>query len=133
MVIQQALKEKIILIVNENDIVELHSFGGNDYLTTELARLIKFDHLLFLSDTEGVLDNKLQVMKTYDKEKELAQLKKKIHRGQIGGIQGKLKAAIQAAQDGVTTWITHGKPKDILTRMFLENEHIGTKVLGGTV
>lgn len=131
--IRQALKEQIILIVNENDIVELHSFGGNDYLATELAKLIGFDHLLFLSDTEGVLDSEMKIIKTYTKDKELGQIGQKHHRGQVGGIQGKLKAAVQAAEFGITTWITHGKTKDVLVRMFIQNEHIGTKLMGGAV
>lgn len=132
-VITQALEQKITLIVNENDIVELHSFDGNDYLATEIAKLTQANNLLLLTDVEGVLNKDMQLIKLYSNNENLAQITKVNHKGEVGGMIGKIDAAVKAAQSGISTWIASGKTQNLLTRMFLQNEHIGTKVLGGAI
>ena len=132
-VITQALEQKITLIVNENDIVELHSFDGNDYLAAEIAKLTQADSLVLLTDVEGILDKDMQIIKEYSNKEVLAQITKVNHKGEVGGMTGKIDAAIKAATIGISTWIASGRTQNLLTRMFLQNEHIGTKVLGSSV
>lgn len=127
-IISQALKRHIILIINENDAVELHSFAGNDYLATEIAKLTQADHLLLLTDVEGVFNENMQLIHEYSNAEALAQIIKLNHKGEVGGMLGKIDAAIDAAIHGISTWIASGHTQDILTRMFLQNEHIGTRV-----
>lgn len=38
-----------IALINENDVLDLNSFGGNDHLAAEIGVLIKVDRLLILS------------------------------------------------------------------------------------
>ena len=55
------------------------------------------------------------------------------NRGKGYAIQKGFDAALKAASNGVTTWISFGKTQNLLTRIFLKQEHIGTKVLGGVI
>ena len=43
------LDENIIPIINENDVVDLNSFGGNDILAAEIATLMQAHKLIILS------------------------------------------------------------------------------------
>lgn len=43
----------IIPIINENDVVDLNSFGGNDILSAEISLLINADKLVILSTAQG--------------------------------------------------------------------------------
>lgn len=47
------LQNGIIPVFNENDVIELNSFGGNDYLALEITKLITADKLIILSTMEG--------------------------------------------------------------------------------
>lgn len=47
------IESGIIPVINENDVLELNSFGGNDYLAGEIAKLLKCRKLLMLSTMEG--------------------------------------------------------------------------------
>lgn len=132
-VIDQALEQNILLIINENDIVELHSFKGNDHLSVEVAKLIHADYLILCTDVSGVLDKNLQNITSYTSTHKLTEIEKVNSRKGVGGIQGKLKAARIAANNGINTWIVDGRTENLLTRMFLNNEHIGTNVLGGMI
>jgi len=88
---------------------------------------------LFLRDVDSVLDEKMRIIKTYTQDKKLAQIKKTKHKGEVGGMKAKLDAALRAANNGMTTWISYGRTQNLLTRISLQNEHIGTKVLGGAL
>ncbi len=132
-VLTQVFEEKVTLIINENDIVELHSFDGNDYLAAEIAKLTQADNLLLLTDVAGVLNEKMAVIKTYTHNKKLAHITKVNYKGEVGGMKAKLDAALKAARSGIATYISSGKTENLLTRMFLQHEHIGTRVLGGAV
>ncbi len=58
---RQKLKEILSLysqngfipIINENDVLDLNSFGGNDLLAADIARIVKAEKLLILSTMEG--------------------------------------------------------------------------------
>lgn len=43
----------IIPVFNENDVVDLNSFGGNDYLAAEIAILMRATQVMILSSYEG--------------------------------------------------------------------------------
>lgn len=45
----------IVPVMNENDVVELNNFGGNDLLASEIAKLVGASQLLILSTMEGSL------------------------------------------------------------------------------
>lgn len=129
-IFSEAAQQGIVVIVNENDIVELHSFDGNDHLAVEIAKLTQANELVFLTDVEGVLDEQMRVISFYTQDEKIAEIIKVNHKGEVGGIKSKLGAAINAASNGIVTWVANGRTQNQLLRMFLQNEHIGTKVLG---
>jgi len=47
------IKSNFIAVINENDALDLNSFGGNDHLAGEIATLIDAERLLILSTHEG--------------------------------------------------------------------------------
>ncbi len=48
-VIELYIASGILPVLNENDVLDLNSFGGNDYLAAEIARLFRGSTLLILS------------------------------------------------------------------------------------
>ena len=55
--IQNLFDRNSIPIINENDSVSIEelTFGDNDVLSSLVATLIHADHLILLTDTDGVL------------------------------------------------------------------------------
>ncbi len=51
--LQHYLEHKIVPVINENDVIDLNSFGGNDYLAVEVAITVGADNLLMLSTMAG--------------------------------------------------------------------------------
>lgn len=49
------LSKGIVPFINENDVIDLNSFGGNDLLAAEIAILIGADKFLILSTMKGSL------------------------------------------------------------------------------
>ena len=49
------IQSNFVAIINENDVLDLNSFGGNDHLAGEIATLIEAERLLILSTNEGSL------------------------------------------------------------------------------
>lgn len=52
-VIEGYLDLNMIPVINENDVIDLNCFGGNDYLACEIAELIGAYKVLILSTLEG--------------------------------------------------------------------------------
>jgi glutamate 5-kinase len=87
-------KLRIIPIFNENDVVGLNSFGGNDYLAAEIAKLSKADKVMILSSYGKSVFG-------------------------VGGGESKEKVCKQLSKLNIETIILNGKIKNIL----LENIH----------
>lgn len=47
------LENNIVPVINENDVIDLNSFGGNDYLAVEIALITGAKQLLILSTMAG--------------------------------------------------------------------------------
>lgn len=135
------LEKGIIPIVNENDsvsVVELkeklmNTFSENDTLSAIVAKLLKADLLIILSDIDGMFDSDPHISKeahllstiekvTPDIEKLAGGAGTK--RG-TGGMATKLAAAKIATTAGVNVVLTNGNhPEKILD--IIEGEDIGT-------
>jgi len=79
----------IIPVVNENDVVDLNSFGGNDYLAAEVATMLDVDQVLMLS-----------------------QMSQSSHG--VGGGKVKLQVGEGLNQKGIKASIVNGKEKNII-------------------
>jgi len=131
-ILRMAIETNIVLVMNENDVVDLHSFGGNDFLAGKIAQLLHADWLLLLTDVDGVYSEEKQILQTINANKSgtsvLYRDEEEDKDGRVGGICSKVEAAKVAAKSGIQTIIANGKLKDILVRLILDQEELGTKV-----
>lgn len=83
------LKSGIIPFINENDVLDLNSFGGNDLLASEIASVLKAEKLIILSTMKGSLYG-------------------------VGGGQTKQEAINILSKENIKVSIVNGKTKNIL-------------------
>lgn len=83
-----------IPIINENDVLDLNSFGGNDLLAAEVSELVQAYTLIILSTKEGSTHG-------------------------VGGGETKQQAIDMLAKRNIEAFIVNGKAKDILLRTVL--------------
>ena len=98
-----------------------------DLVASEVAKALKAEKLIFLTDTEGVKDAQGKLIPTLNKDK----VYELIQQGVIkGGMLPKKKSAIKALQSGVRkVHIIDGRvPHSILLEVFTE-EGIGTEIV----
>ena len=79
----------IVPVINENDVVDLNSFAGNDFLSVEVAKIMGCKKLLIMSTMKG---------------SEFG----------IGGGEAKQKAVELAGRYGIDARIINGKLKNVL-------------------
>ena len=51
--LQTYLKMGVVPVINENDVIDLNSFGGNDFLAADVSILLNADQLMMLSTMAG--------------------------------------------------------------------------------
>ncbi len=114
--LQQLLKLGVVPIVNENDSVSVRelvgAFGDNDELSALLARAVKADWLVLLTDVDGFYapnGRKGRLVRTIRKltpaMEEMCNGKSQLGRG---GMRSKLRAAKLASESGVHVAIVNG-------------------------
>ncbi|NGX60815.1 MAG: Glutamate 5-kinase [Chlamydiae bacterium] len=130
------LSHQILPIVNENDTVSTEEIclGDNDHLSAQVARLIKAQHLILLTDQEGLYTadprfhshaELIQTVETID-EKINSCAKTTPEKGVgTGGMQTKIEAAKLAREQGISTVIASSHHPDILLKL-MRGEKIGT-------
>lgn len=129
------LKWGVIPIINENDTVATEEIkvGDNDLLSAYVAKGVKADLLILLSDVDGVYlgdpkkpeSEMLRIVERVTPRIERAVLKSS--RG-FGGMFTKVMAARIATEAGIATVIANSREKDVLARI-LNGEEIGTLFL----
>ncbi len=133
------LEKGVIPIVNENDTVSIDeienicNFGDNDNLSAIVAKLIKGDLLIILSDIDGFYDSdprhnedSKMIKEIYEVNKELEEFAGGAGSSQgTGGMKTKLAAAKVALGAGVNMILTNGKDPEILFDI-LEGQDLGT-------
>lgn len=93
-IIEQYIELGFIAFINENDVVDLNSFGGNDHLGAVIADVMQAQKLLILSTMEG-------------------------HAHGVGGGKTKQEAINFLAGKNIDAGIVNGKTKDILLSTIL--------------
>ncbi|MEM3519924.1 MAG: glutamate 5-kinase [Candidatus Hadarchaeales archaeon] len=126
---------KVIPVINENDTVAVEEIkvGDNDILSAYVARGVKADLLILLSDVDGLYkrDPKLgkcemlRLVKMVTPELERATLRSS---RRFGGMFTKVQAAAMAAEAGIATVIANSARPDILAKI-LNGEEEGTLFL----
>jgi glutamate 5-kinase len=126
----------VVPIINENDTVVTDEikFGDNDSLAALVSNLIHADLLVILTDQGGLFtadprQNPNASLLSFAVAGDPALEKMAGGAGSQlskGGMLTKVIAAKVAAQTGATTIIASGKEVDILTRLVLQDENIGS-------
>ena len=133
--LQKALSQSgILTIINENDSVAIEElmFTDNDELSGIIAAQVGADKLLLLTSVAGVYNGNpsnpeaelIPVIKLKD---QLPELSDKTTMGR-GGMQSKLSTARKMATIGVMTHIAHANEKNVILRLVLGNENLGSRV-----
>ena len=116
--LHQLLELGVIPIVNENDSVSVRelvgAFGDNDELSALLARAVKADWLLLLTDVDGFYLNngrkRPRLLRTVNKlTPEMETLCNGHGKLGTGGMRSKLRAAKLASEAGVHVAIVNGR------------------------
>ena len=130
------LKENVIPIVNENDVVSVEElmFTDNDELAGLVTSMIQADALIMLTSVDGVMTDakdrkKKEVVKVIQPEETTdgIEITGKSSFGR-GGMKTKLHIAKKLSLLGITTHIANAATENILERI-LAGEEIGTTVL----
>ncbi len=88
------IRRNIIPLINENDVIDLNSLGGNDLLAAEITDMVHAKKLLILSTWQGSMYG-------------------------IGGGLTKQEAVAMLTKRQIETKIVNGKIKNILLQTFL--------------
>lgn len=122
----------IIPIINENDTVAIEelSFGDNDQLSVQVAKLMQADVLVLLSSVEGLMtqDTPPQVIDIVHDVQDVTNLVgKAINKFSMGGMEAKLQAIQRMTSAGIRTVLANGRhPERILPLIQGEEDAIGT-------
>lgn len=130
--INTLLKNNIIPIINENDSVSTEEiqFGDNDQLSAILAKNLSVDHLIILTNTDGLLDENNHVIPLLNNisDNELSLVEDSTSSVfSKGGMKSKLLAAKIALDANIKTTIANGRTENIIHKI-LSNTTIGTKI-----
>ena len=128
------LEQKIIPVINENDVVSVDEikFGDNDFLAALVTILIEADALILLTTTDGVRrphgsrSRRLPFLPSVTKET-LALAYGKGSEFSLGGMASKLQSAQTAADVGVRVVIAEGRKSNVIPKI-MKGEDIGTLI-----
>ena len=126
----------VVPIVNENDSVAVEEivYGDNDCLSAIVAKLIRADMLIMLTDTDGLYDKDpaehadarlIPVVKEITPDIEKLAGGAGSARG-TGGMITKIHAARIATEAGIVTYIVNGDDPNNIYRIMDGKEQVGT-------
>ena len=128
----------VVPLVNENDTVATEEIrvGDNDNLAAMVACLWEADLLMLLSDIDALYTadpardpsaERIPVVEGITDELEAMAADAKDGPG-VGGMRTKLQAAQRAGELGIPSVIAHGREPNVLQRVVLEGESVGTRI-----
>lgn len=128
--INTLLKHNAIPVINENDTVATEEIkcGDNDRLSSLVADLCEADALIILTDVDGLLDEEGKTISIVDEiTPKILKLGGKSHCDLgTGGMATKIEAAKVVTKAGKVCIIANGRSKDVLLKIVIEGENIGT-------
>lgn len=128
--INSLLKHKAMPVINENDTVATDEIkcGDNDRLSAMVAGLCEADKLILLTDVDGLLDEEGKVISlVHEITPRILRLGGRSHcdLGK-GGMATKIDAARIVNSSGIDCVIAPGKKSNVLYKIIIEGEAIGT-------
>ncbi|MDG5767855.1 glutamate 5-kinase [Balneolales bacterium ANBcel1] len=135
--IMAMLRNRIIPVVNENDVVAVDEirFGDNDLLAAMVSTLIDADLLVLLTTSDGLFRSEKgrlveRIPLLHDiTDETLAMAQGKGSGWSSGGMGSKLQSADRAIRAGTPVVIANGHREQIL-RSVLNGEDVGTLITG---
>ncbi len=136
--LEKLLEWKVTPILNENDAVATEEirFGDNDSLSAKVARVMRADRLVILTDVDGLYDRdprsragaKLVPSLERVTQAWLRSVSRTAgsQRG-TGGMYSKLEAARLAGRSGIETWLVRGDVPGILLEI-ARGARVGTRI-----
>ncbi len=133
--IETLLKHGAIPVINENDTVATEEIkcGDNDRLSGLVADLCGAEKLILLTDVDGLLDENGKVIACVrEVSQKIVKLggKSRCDLG-TGGMATKIASARAATKAGVTCIIANGRAKNVLYRIVVDGERVGTSFESG--
>ncbi|MFW3341547.1 glutamate 5-kinase [Aliarcobacter butzleri] len=131
-VMENLLKNKILPIINENDVIATEELiGDNDQLAAYITHYFKADMLAILTDIDGYYDKnprefsdaKLQKIVNEISQEELEKVPSANSKFATGGIVTKLKAADFLMQKNIPMYLSSGFDLTNAYDFLLENNH----------
>lgn len=128
--IETLLSHKAVPVINENDTVSTQEIkcGDNDRLSSLVSDLCRADLLILLTDVDGLLDEKCNVINFVDdmssRVTELA--RESLCELGTGGMASKLESIGRATASGIECVIANGKTKNIITDI-IDGKCVGTR------
>ncbi|MDK2091156.1 glutamate 5-kinase [Aliarcobacter butzleri] len=131
-VMENLLKNKILPIINENDVIATEELiGDNDQLAAYITHYFKADMLAILTDIDGYYDKnprefsdaKLQKIVNEISQEELEKVPSANSKFATGGIVTKLKAADFLMQKNIPMYLTSGFDLTNVYDFLVENNH----------
>ncbi len=126
------LKYGIVPIINENDVVSQNEIGlmekgisENDRLAGMIASLIDADGILFLTETDGVLNDSGLQIKMINPSFKIKSFGKS--ENGTGGMHVKIKEAVTCKRKGIKRVVIAGLKKDTIIS-FAAGKSVGTEV-----
>ncbi|MBF0594204.1 MAG: glutamate 5-kinase [Candidatus Omnitrophica bacterium] len=129
------LSRGVVPVINENDTISTEEikFGDNDKLSAMVAAMVRADLLIMLSDVDGLykkeagkLTEKLNVVpEITDEIKKFAGGARDQNLSK-GGMVTKVNAVEIASQAGVLCVIANGQTRDVIRRIVIDHEPLGT-------
>lgn len=130
------LNLKTIPIINENDVTEIAELktSDNDTLSAKVAAAINTDLLILLTDVGGLYTKNPKLKKDAKLISKVERIDKSIiqkaentiSKASLGGMLSKIDAAKYATTSGVDTIIAPGKLKNVILKIVIQKEKIGT-------
>ena len=132
--IDALLKYDVVPIINENDTVATEEIkcGDNDRLSSLVADIAGCDKLILLTDVDGLLDDNGDLISVvHEVNQKIMKLggKSACDLG-TGGMATKLASARAASKAGIDCVIANGRVREVLCRIVLHQEKIGTMIPG---
>ncbi len=135
--LRRLLSWGVVPVVNENDTTATDEirFGDNDVLAAQVAIMLRADHLVLLTDQDGLYtadprrDGSAELVRRVTDPAQLAALQVgDASRRGAGGMRGKTAAALMAAAADVRTVIANGSMPGVLSAAVTGTD-VGTHVL----
>lgn len=133
------IEHRIVPIVNENDTIATSEIrvGDNDNLSAMVASTIDADMLIILTDQPGLFTADPRSVSNAELIREVERIDENTYAlasGSktglgTGGMRTKIEAAQLASRSGVTTIVASGGEPDVIHRIVVGGEDIGTRFM----